>query len=199
MSSPSPDAASGPSSVPPAISVGSPRDRFLRRLAAGPLLADGGLGTLLFSRGVPQRACLEGLATDRPELVGAAHREYVDAGAELITTLTLGANRHRLAAFGRGADAARLNRRAAQLAREARDVAGREVLVAGSIGPIGVPSTSSRRSMRRPGGRCSGSRSTGCSRVAPTSSCSRRTLRSTRCCGPSTKPGARRTSPSSRR
>ena len=72
---------------------GSPRQRFRSRLAARPLLVDGGLGTLLFSRGVPQRACLEELVTTHPEMVGAAHREYLEAGAELIETLSFGANR----------------------------------------------------------------------------------------------------------
>ena len=43
-----------------------PRDRFAARLAAAPLLADGGMGTLLFSRGIPQRACLDELADDAP-------------------------------------------------------------------------------------------------------------------------------------
>jgi homocysteine S-methyltransferase len=117
----------------------TPRARFRARLAERPLLADGGMGTLLFSRGVPQRACLEELAVTRPELVGAAHREYLEAGAELILTLTLGANRHRLDAFGLGERAARLNRRAAQVAREARDVVGRDALVGGSVGPLGAP------------------------------------------------------------
>ena len=80
--------------------VGSPRQRFRSRLAARPLLVDGGLGTLLFSRGVPQRACLEELVITHPEIVGAAHREYLEAGAELIETLSFGANRQRLAAWG---------------------------------------------------------------------------------------------------
>ncbi len=115
------------------------RERFRRRLAAGPLLADGGMGTLLFSRGIPQRACLDELVVSRPDLIGAIHREYVEAGADLIETATFGANRARLAAFGLAREAARFNRRAAQLAREARDVSGREVLVAGSIGPLGTP------------------------------------------------------------
>lgn len=97
------------------------------------------MGTLLFGRGVPQRACLDELAATRPDLVGGAHREYLEAGAELIITLSLGANRHRLDAFGLGGEVTRLNRRAAQVAREARDVAGREALVGGSIGPLGVP------------------------------------------------------------
>ena len=75
----------------------TPRTRFRERLGQRPLLADGGMGTLMYSRGVPQSACLDELAATRPELVGAAHREYLDAGAELIETLSLGANRRRLA------------------------------------------------------------------------------------------------------
>jgi methionine synthase / methylenetetrahydrofolate reductase(NADPH) len=112
------------------------RQRFAARLAERPLLADGGMGTLLYSRGIPQQACLEELVVRRPDLVGAAHREYLVAGAELIETLTFGANRLRLASAGLEISVGLLNRRAATLAREARDVAGREALVGGSIGPL---------------------------------------------------------------
>jgi homocysteine S-methyltransferase len=96
------------------------------------------MGTLLFASGIPQRACLDELPTTRPELVGAIHRAYLEAGAEVIETATFGANRVRLATFGLGSEAHRFNRRAAQVAREARDVTGREALVAGSIGPLGA-------------------------------------------------------------
>ena len=124
-----------------------PRDRFAARLAAVPLLADGGMGTLLFSRGIPQRACLDELATSRPDLVGAIHREYLDAGADLIETLTFGANRLRLDAYGLAAEAGRFNRRAAQVAREARDVVAAATRgSAGSIGPLGPPT----RELRHP-------------------------------------------------
>jgi len=115
------------------------RDRFRTRLAAGPLLADGAMGTLLYSRGVPQRANLDELVTTRPDLVSAIHREYLDAGAELIETATFGANRIRLAAHGMSDRAAMFSRRGAQLAREARDVSGRDAWVAGSVGPLGAP------------------------------------------------------------
>jgi methionine synthase I (cobalamin-dependent)/5,10-methylenetetrahydrofolate reductase len=97
------------------------------------------MGTLLYSRGIPQRASLDELVATRPELIGAIHREYLAAGADIIETATFGANRIRLAPFGLADQAGRLARRGAQLAREARDVAGRDVLVAGSIGPLGVP------------------------------------------------------------
>jgi homocysteine S-methyltransferase len=116
------------------------RDRFRERLAAGPLLADGAMGTLLFSRGIPQRAVLDELVATRPELIGAIHREYLAAGADIIETSTFGANRIRLAPYGLGDQSGRFARRGAQIAREARDVTGRDVLVAGSIGPLGAPS-----------------------------------------------------------
>ena len=119
--------------------AGLPRSRFHRRLALRPLLVDGGMGTLLFSRGVPQRACLEELVVTHPGLVEAAHREYLEAGAELIETLSFGANRRRLAAWGLHAEAGALNRRAAQLARAAREVSGRDALVGGSVGPLEPP------------------------------------------------------------
>jgi len=115
------------------------RTRFHERLTAGPLLADGAMGTLLFARGIPQRAVLDELVATRPEVIGAIHREYLTVGADIISTATFGANRPRLAPFGLGDQAGRFARRGAQLAREARDVAGRDVLVAGSVGPLGGP------------------------------------------------------------
>ncbi|HET9755034.1 MAG TPA: bifunctional homocysteine S-methyltransferase/methylenetetrahydrofolate reductase, partial [Candidatus Limnocylindrales bacterium] len=121
------------------MTAGDARVRFRDRLAAGPLLADGAMGTLLFSRGIPQRAVLDDLVATRPDLIGAIHREYLAVGADIIETATFGANRVRLAPFGLADRAGRLARRGAQLAREARDVAGRDVLVAGSVGPLGAP------------------------------------------------------------
>jgi homocysteine S-methyltransferase len=113
------------------------RERFRIRLRRKPLLLDGAMGTLLFSRGVPQRANLDELVLTRTELVSVIHREYIEAGADAIETNTFGANRFRLAEYGLEKLAGRLNRKAAQLAREARETAGREVLIAGSIGPLG--------------------------------------------------------------
>jgi len=121
------------------VTSGDARVRFRDRLNAGPLLADGAMGTLLFSRGIPQRAVLDDLVATRPDLIGAIHREYLSVGADIIETATFGANRVRLAPHGLADRAGRLARRGAQLAREARDVAGRDVLVAGSIGPLGAP------------------------------------------------------------
>jgi methionine synthase / methylenetetrahydrofolate reductase(NADPH) len=123
------------------MAVTSPTRRsFAERLAHAPLLVDGAMGTLLFSRGVPQRASLDELVETRAELIGTIHREYITAGADAIETNTFGANRFRLAPYGLADRASQINRRAAQIAREARDVAGgRDVLVLGSIGPLGAP------------------------------------------------------------
>lgn len=127
------------------VSAGSPvRRAFAERLAARPLLLDGAMGTLLFSRGIPQRASLDELVESHPDVVSAIHREYVTAGADIIETCTFGANRLRLAPYGLADRTSRLNRRAAQLAREARDVAGRDVLVAGSMGPLAAPTRTER-------------------------------------------------------
>ncbi len=117
-----------------------PRQAFAERLARAPVLLDGAMGTLLFSRGVPQRTSLDALVQSRPDLIGAIHREYIEAGADAIETNSFGANRMRLAEFGLADRARQINRTAAQLAREARDVAGaRDVLVFGSIGPLQSP------------------------------------------------------------
>ena len=123
--------------MPPSThSLSHPRRAFHERLARGPLLFDGAMGTLLFSRGTPQQSSLDQLVLTRPELVAAIHREYIGAGADAIETCTFGANAIRLESFGLAGDARRISRRGAQLAREARDVAGRDVLIAGSVGPL---------------------------------------------------------------
>ena len=75
-------------------------ERFRIRLKRRPMLLDGAMGTLLFSRGVPQRACLDELVLTRPELVSTIHLEYIEAGADAIETNTFGANRFRLAEYG---------------------------------------------------------------------------------------------------
>jgi methionine synthase I (cobalamin-dependent)/5,10-methylenetetrahydrofolate reductase len=123
-------------------------ERFRIRLRRRPMLLDGAMGTLLYSRGIPQRACLDELVMTRPELVSTIHLEYIEAGADAIETNTFGANRFRLAEYGLEKMAGRLNRRAAQLAREARETSGKEVLIAGSIGPLGP---SGRLPMPHPG------------------------------------------------
>ena len=115
------------------------RRAFAERIAERPLLLDGAMGTLLYSRGTPQRASLDELVLSRPDVVSAVHREYIAAGAEIIETDSFTASRRHLGPLGLADRTGQINRRAAQLAREAREVSGVDVLVAGSIGPVSSP------------------------------------------------------------
>lgn len=110
---------------------------FLERLSASPMLADGGMGTLLHARGVSFDHSFDGQNLDHPDLVREIHRHYIAAGAELIETNTFGGNYHRLAKFGLEEHVRDINLRGAKLARDAREIEGREVFVAGSMGPLG--------------------------------------------------------------
>ena len=112
-------------------------DRFLERLAAGPpIVADGGMGALIASA-VPRLRCPEEANVRAPESVISVHVAYVNAGAELIETNTFGANRPKLAAHFLEDQFERINSTAVRLAREAREITGRDVYIAGSIGPLG--------------------------------------------------------------
>lgn len=110
---------------------------FLRRLDQRPLLADGAMGTLLYAKGVFINRCYDELNHSQPDLIRAIHREYLEAGAELLETNTFGANSFRLARHGLAEQARALNLAGARLAREAVPK-NREVFVAGSVGPLGI-------------------------------------------------------------
>jgi methionine synthase / methylenetetrahydrofolate reductase (NADH) len=112
----------------------------IERLRQGPLLCDGAMGTVLYARAsdsLMHGRCFDELALTSPELIQRIHREYILAGAQIIETNTFGANAIKLSAYGLGDEVKRINRRAAQLAREAREVAGQTVFVAGAVGPSG--------------------------------------------------------------
>ena len=76
------------------------KDAFLERLAKRPLVADGAMGTLLYSRGISFEHCFDSLNLDDPKLVASIHRQYINAGAELIETNTFGSNYLRLKSHG---------------------------------------------------------------------------------------------------
>ena len=118
------------------------KEPFLERLHQGPLLADGAMGTLLYSRlpGAAARArCFDEVTLSRPELVSAIHQEYIRAGAQLLETNTFGANRAKLANYDLADKVREINIRAARLAREAREISGESVFLAGAVGPSGRP------------------------------------------------------------
>jgi homocysteine S-methyltransferase len=108
---------------------------LLERLAAGPVVADGAMGTLLYAKGVYLNRCYDEVNLVSPELVGEVHREYLAAGAEVIETNSFGANPHKLARHGLAERTEEVNRRSAEIAREA---AGDRAIVLGSIGPLGL-------------------------------------------------------------
>jgi homocysteine S-methyltransferase len=97
-------------------------------------IADGAMGTRLFSKGVGVDCCLEELNLSRPALIEEIHREYRAAGANFIETNTFGANAIRLASHGLGKSVTAINSAAVRLARAA---AGRGAIVAGAVGPLG--------------------------------------------------------------
>lgn len=117
-------------------------NRFLERLASGPpLVADGGIGALL-SGAVPGLRCPEEANLIAPESVVAVHASYIAAGAELIETNTFGATRPKLARLLLDDHFEAIVSAGVRLAREAREVAGRDVFIAGALGPLGAPETS---------------------------------------------------------
>ncbi len=110
---------------------------FSRRLEAAPLLCDGAMGTLLYARGVSLDACFDVLNLNNPRVVQSIHADYLAAGADCIETNTFGANRFKLAVHGMDGRVREINRRGVALARDVRESSGRDVLVLGSIGPLG--------------------------------------------------------------
>ncbi|HTR52986.1 MAG TPA: bifunctional homocysteine S-methyltransferase/methylenetetrahydrofolate reductase [Kofleriaceae bacterium] len=104
-------------------------------IASGPLLVDGAMGSLLYERGVLHTRSYDELNLSQPDLIKAVHRDYVQAGAEIIETNTFGANRIALARHGLADQAAAINRAGVELARAASS--GR-AYVGGAVGPTGV-------------------------------------------------------------
>jgi homocysteine S-methyltransferase len=102
-------------------------------LAHGPLVADGGMGTALIDAGVGPAECMEALNVTAPARVAAIHAAFVGAGAGLVITNTFGANRHRLEHHGLADRVREICAAGVAVAREAGDV-----LVGGSVGPLGV-------------------------------------------------------------
>ena len=116
--------------------------RFVERLRDGPpIVADGGMGALI-GAAVPRLRCPEEANLRAPKAVVSLHVGFIAAGAELIETNSFGANRTKLRQHFLEDELEEINSAAIKLAREAREVSGRDVFIAGSIGPLGQTATS---------------------------------------------------------
>jgi methionine synthase / methylenetetrahydrofolate reductase(NADPH) len=98
------------------------------------------MGTMLYERGVFLNRSFEEVCLTDPRMVVGIHREYLEAGADVITSNSWGAGIPKLRAEGLAEKFAEINGRAIELALQAVSDAGRtdSTLVAGSIGPLGV-------------------------------------------------------------
>jgi methionine synthase / methylenetetrahydrofolate reductase (NADH) len=112
---------------------------LLQTLRQRPVLCDGAMGSLLHARGITSGRCFDELNLSQPELIAGIHREYASAGAEILETNSFGANRAKLEEYSLGGQVRAINMSAVRLAREAREVAGQPVYIAGAVGPTGRP------------------------------------------------------------
>jgi len=108
---------------------------FRKKIQSKIVVADGAMGTMLYSKGIFINRCFDELNLSAPGLVKEIHQEYVKAGAEVIETNTFGGNRVRLGAFGFAEKLRAINEAGVRLAREA---AGDKAFVAGAFGPLGT-------------------------------------------------------------
>ena len=111
---------------------------FLDSLSKGVILADGAMGTILHSRISGDIPCFDELNLLQPALVAEVHREYIEAGAQMILTNTFGSNRFKLEKHGLEDKVTEINRAAVELAKRAVAASFKDVFIAGDVGPLGV-------------------------------------------------------------
>src|SRR5436190_7613811 len=111
-------------------------DNLLTRLKAAPVLCDGAMGTLLYSKGIFINRSYDELNVSQPDLIRSVHHEYLQAGAEIVETNTFGGNSYRLERHGLGGKVREINFAGARLAKEAAK--SFDAWVAGSVGPLGI-------------------------------------------------------------
>ena len=112
--------------------------KFLDLLEAQTLLIDGAMGTMLHARGIGFDKCFDELNLTNPAAVAEIHREYIEAGAQLIITNTFGANRFKLSKHGLHDEVVEINCRGVELAKRVVAASFKDVLIAGDVGPLGV-------------------------------------------------------------
>lgn len=101
----------------------------------GLLVSDGATGTNLIARGLPRGKTAEEWVIEKPDAILKLHEDFINTGSNIILTSTFGGSAIRLASSGLGNKSEEVNKRAVEIAKQA--VGGREVLIAGSIGPLG--------------------------------------------------------------
>ncbi len=111
------------------------KSNFLKRLKKGVVLFDGGMGTEVYNRGIFINKCFEELNLTNPTLIQQIHEDYKKSGVDVIETNTFGANYYKLANHQLHTDLYKINYEGARLAKE---IAGENIYVAGSIGPLGI-------------------------------------------------------------
>ncbi len=115
-------------------------EKFLSTLNSSkyPLISDGAMGTMLHARGVTFETCFDNLNLVNPSLVAEIHREYIDAGAQIVQTNTFGANRYKLSKHNLEGKLSEINIAGVELARRVVLAAFKQVFIAGDVGPLGV-------------------------------------------------------------
>ena len=111
---------------------------LLEQLKESTVLADGAMGTMLHSRGISFEKCFDELNLTNPSAVAAIHREYIEAGAQLILSNTFGANRFKLSKHGLDQKIIEINKAGVELAKRVAEASFKDVLIAGDVGPLGV-------------------------------------------------------------
>src|SRR5713226_3381402 len=105
--------------IPMSTTTMSRASEFREQLSQRVIVADGAMGTMLYSRGIFINRCFDELNLSSADMVRQIHQEYVKAGAEILETNTFGATRQRLAAFGVAEKLKAINQAGVRLAREA--------------------------------------------------------------------------------
>jgi methionine synthase / methylenetetrahydrofolate reductase(NADPH) len=109
---------------------------LLARLKSSPVLCDGAMGTLLYSKGIFINQSYDELNLSQPDLIRSIHHDYLQAGAEIIETNTFGANSFRLERHGLRDKVHEINFAGAKLAKDTAK--SFDAWVAGSVGPLGI-------------------------------------------------------------
>ena len=121
--------------IGPPLLLGNDMGNILqKRLYEDVLIFDGGIGTEIYKNNIFINTCFEELSLSAPNIISKIHKEYYEAGADVLTLNTFGANRNKLSKFGFGNKVNEINRTSVELARKC---AGDNTLLAGSVGPIG--------------------------------------------------------------